>query len=157
MSLMSIQKAFYKGMNKVFKTLFTEECEYCFLEEYFNVPNEVYGENKTKVYGEPIKLSASVRNSFEKDELPIGAVNVNCIITVPTQQMISNGLISGKEATLEELDTLQKGKFCYKGIEYLVSYVSMQTHVGDSYQFYKFFCYIDKKEDMLYARNENDR
>lgn len=153
---MTIQKAFYKGMNKVFKTLFTEECEYYFMEEYFNTVNEVYGENKSKEYGEPIKLSASVRNNFEKEELPIGVINVSCIITVPTQQMINGGLIAGREATLEELNTLQKGKFRYKDIEYLISYVSMQTHVGDSFQFYKFYCYIDKNEDMLYARHEND-
>lgn len=142
MSLQGIKKPFYKGMNKVFKTLFTEECEFCFMGD--TLVDDIYGESTSKVYEEPIKLSASVRNSFKKEELPIGVTDVTCIITVPTLQMIDKGLIVNNEATFEEIEKLRKGIFRYKGISYLVNYVSMQTHIGDTYQFYKFFCYIDK-------------
>ena len=129
-------------MNKVFKTLFTDECEFCFMGD--SLIDDIYNESTSKVYEDPIKLSASVRNNFKKEEIPIGVTNVTCIITVPALQMINNNLIASNEATLEEIEKLRKGIFRYKGITYLVNYVSMQTHIGDSYQFYKFFCYIDK-------------
>lgn len=151
MSLVSIRKSFYKGMNKVFKTLFTEVCEY----HYLVSPGDesIYQESLIKEYGEPIFLSASVRTTFEKGELPIEAVNVDCVITVPTQQMLDNELIIESPPSLDVLNDLQKGKFIYKGVEFLVSYVSFGTHIGDSFQFYKFYCYIDKKEGS-YAQDE---
>lgn len=152
MSLLSIRKSFFKGMNKVFKTLFTEVCAYHYLVSPEETEN-IYQERVIKEYGEPIFLSASVRTDFKKGDLPIEAVNVDCIITVPTQQMLDNGLIVESPPHLDVLNDLQKGKFVYNGIEFLISYVSFGTHIGDSFQFYKFYCYIAKKEDS-HAENE---
>ena len=70
-------------------------------------------------------------------------VQVDAVITVPTKQLILNGI---SRSTEEDLSILSRGKISYKGIDYLIHHVVPKTLVADEWQMYDFICFIDKKE-----------
>lgn len=140
--LLRIQKKFFKGMDKVFRSLFTEEVFFCFMDE--NTPvDDVYNESEDKRYLSQYPLTGKVVTEFKRSELPIEDIRVDCIVTLPAKQLLDYGLVS-ENITNKELEDLKKGVIIYKGLEYLIDYVHPKTLVADAWQFYAFYCYIDR-------------
>ena len=140
---LSIQKAFLDGINLAFSIMFTQEVELFLMDERKTDIN-IYNETPLKRYQDKgCKLVAKVLTTFEQGEQPIEGVQVDAVITVPTKQLILNGI---SRSTEEDLSILSRGKISYKGIDYLIHHVVPKTLVADEWQMYDFICFIDKKE-----------
>ena len=140
---LSIQKAFLDGINLAFSIMFTQEVE-LFLMDDRKTDINIYNETPLKRYQDKgYKLVAKVLTTFEQGEQPIEGVQVDAVITVPTKQLILNGI---SRSTEEDLSILSRGKISYKGIDYLIHHVVPKTLVADEWQMYDFICFIDKKE-----------
>lgn len=137
-----IQNAFLDGMNEVYSIMFTDQVEFRFLDVEQTKVN-VYQETTAKVYSkDPILLVGRVVTTFEQGEKPVEAVQTDAVISIPTKQLILNGI---PHDTDQDLETLKKGKFTYRGIDYVIDIVSPTTLVADVWQVYKFSCRVEKK------------
>lgn len=141
---LSIQNAFLDGMEEVYKTLFTEEVDFSFLDETASKTN-VYDETPQKVYCEPIRLVGKVSTDFKQGEQFVEGIHIDCTITIPTKQLISAEIPRKSYADLERL---RKGRFFYKGYNYLVKKVAPRTLVADEWHFYEFSCYVDTMSSL---------
>lgn len=142
---LNIQNAFLDGMEEVYKTLFTEEIEFAFLDEESTKTN-IYGETSEKVYLEPIKLIGKATTNFEQGEQPVEGIHVDCVITIPTKQFITNEI---PRSTFADFERLRKGKFFYKGYEYLVKKVEPRTLIADEWHFYTFYCEVETESSLV--------
>ena len=106
----------------------------------------VYDEVLNKSYKPSISLVGKLTTTFTKGEEPIEGVQVEAVFTIPTKQLISNGVPHKSEL---DLDTLKKGKLSYAGTEYLVDKVVPKTLVADMWQMYDFYCHVDKKSSLI--------
>jgi hypothetical protein len=142
----SIQREFLDGMNEVFTSIFNNEVMLYLMDEENTVVNKLYGETADKVYKEPIALAAKIVTKFKKDELPEMTVNIDAVITVPTKQLMINNV---PRDTMQDLLTLTKGKISYKQvIVYMIELVRPKVLIDDEWQFYDFYCYVPKGENV---------
>lgn len=141
-SYSNIRNAFLDGMNEVFTTMFTDKVKLFLLDTNLTYTN-IYKESPQKVYSTPVSLSAKVVPTFEQGENSVEGIQISAEITVPTKQLILNNI---PRFTEEDLETLRKAKFEYKGCEYLIEKVAPRTLVADEWQFYVFSCRVDKKK-----------
>lgn len=142
---LGIQNAFLDGMEEVYQTLFTEEIDFAFLDEESTKTN-IYGEAcEEKSYCEPIRLIGKVNTDFKQGELPVEGVHIDCKVTIPTKQLITNKIPRESQADLEKL---RKGKFSYKGYDYLVTKIEPRTLIANEWHFYVFYCYVDTNSSL---------
>lgn len=139
---LSIQNAFLDGINEVFQIMFTDECKMYLMDTDSTVTN-IYKESKKKTYKEPVDIVAKIVVGSKHDEDPFMGNAITATITVPTKQLLQNGISFQTE---EDLDNLCKSKFHFDGVTYLTDVVSPRTLVAGIYQMYEFKCSVDKKE-----------
>lgn len=144
MADLEIQNAFLDGIEEIFSIMFTDRLQLSLLNEEDTSVN-VYEESSEKVYYDPIQLIGRIQTNFVKGEHPNEGVLSDAIITIPTKQLISKGV---PHQTLNDFETLKKGKFSYDGFEYLIDLVEPSTLVADKWQMYKFTC-RDKAKTSL--------
>ena len=145
MADLSIQNAFLDGLEEVYSIMFTNRIKFSLLDEKATSVN-VYEETLSKKYLDPIPLIGRVQTTFTQGTEPIESVQIDATISIPTKQLISNGL---PHTTESDLETLRKGKFEYDGFEYLVEKVVPKTLVADKWQVYDFICKVDKKSSLM--------
>lgn len=144
MADLEIQNAFLDGIEEIFSIMFTDDLQFSFLNTEATKTN-VYGETPVKAYHNPIPLIGRITTTMIQGENPIETVQVDAVITIPTKQLVTKKIPHKTEVDLE---TLKRGKFSYKGIEYLVSEVKPKTLVADMWQMYDFMCSVDKKTSL---------
>ena len=140
-----IQNAFLDGIEEIFSIMFTNRIHLYHLDEkstQVNIYDEVVDE---KVYHDPTILIGRIQTTFTQGELPVEGVQIDAVITIPTKQLITNGIL---HETQEDLEALKKAKFSYDDIEYLVEKVVPKTLVADKWQMYDFMCRVDKKSSL---------
>lgn len=150
MADLSIQNAFLDGMEEVYGALFTDVLTFSFLDEEKTKTN-IYGETQEKVYSDPIQLIGKVNTDFKQGEQPVEGVHIDCTVTIPTKQLITNNIPRTSE---DDIEKLKKGKFTYKGYDYLIALVSPRTLIADEWHFYVFSCYVDTNSSL--KREENN-
>lgn len=135
--------AFLEGIQELFQIMFNDKkVLYCPMDTEKTKIN-IYEEAPQKYYLDGIPLSAKIVTTFTKEQLPVQDLKVDAIVTIATKELMDNNLMTFK---LDNLKEMQKGKINYKDVEYLISYIQPKTLVGDIWQFFDFFCYVDKKE-----------
>jgi len=139
-----IQNAFLDGMEEVFSIMFSDAVYVSLLDEESTEVN-VYGETPSKVYHEPKKLIGRVKTDFEKGEEPIQGIEIDALITFPAKQIINSDL---PYQSLDDFETLRRGKITFKNVSYLIEKVQPKTLVADAWQFYDFYCRVDKNESF---------
>lgn len=144
MADLSIQNAFLDGIEEIYSTLFTDSVYFSYLDEDMTETN-VYGESREKRYLTPIKLVGRVNTSFEKGNEYVEGINIDCVITIPTKQLITYNIPCETE---EDFEVLRKGMFTYGSIQYLVTKVSPRTLIADKWHLYDFHCSVDKKSSL---------
>lgn len=145
MADLSIQNAFLDGIEEIFSIMFTDRLLLSLLDEEETIRN-IYDETSKKVYSNPIQLIGRIQTTFTQGEDPVEGVQVDAIITLPTKQLITKKI---PHQTMEDLETLKKGKFSYDGIEYLIEKVVPKTLVADKWQMYDFICKLETKSSLL--------
>ena len=153
MADLSIQNAFLDGIEEIFSIMFTDRIELSHLDAKsteVNIYDEVI---EDKVYHDPILLVGRIQTTFTQGELPIEGVQIDAVITIPTKQFITKGILHETE---EDLEALKKAKFSYDGFEYLVDKVVPKTLVADKWQMYDFMCHKDKKSSLQSFSQEDE-
>ena len=145
MADLTIQNAFLDGIEEIFSIMFTDRLQLRLLDEEATQTN-IYEETTDKVYLDPIPLVGRIQTTFEHGENPVESVNIDAVITIPTQQLITNQI---PHETESDLEVLKKANFVYDGFEYLVEKVVPKTLVADKWQMYYFNCRVDKKSSLV--------
>ena len=139
-----IADAFLKGMETIFKTMFTESIELYLLNEYGTKTN-IYDETEKKLYKTPIELAGKIITTFEKGEEPIEGIKVDAVVSIPTKQLIDTQV---SHSTPQDLETLKKAKIVYGSTTYLVDLVKPKTLIADVWQVYDFVCHIEPDSSL---------
>lgn len=138
----SIRKDFVEGVNEIFTTLFNSGVEdgiRLYLLSESTTPN-VYGENKYKVYKEPLTLVAKAEITPTTDVNYVEEVKDNAVFTVPLKSLNDNNL----GVTNDDLDTLRKGVIEFHGTYYDILNILPKAYIEDVFLMYSFVCKENK-------------
>ena len=135
----SYSQKYLKGMYKLYTKLLAKNIYFSYLDVEKSKPT-IYGEAKTKVYGEPIKLLGRIYAPTELGIQPVNKVEFDAVVRICTKSLNDNNVPHNPE----DYDTLMGGKFTYDGRDYLITRIEPSDNVDDIYIFYDFYCSMPK-------------
>ena len=145
----SVQRAFLKGLQKIYKELF-QYVYVRFMDHSRTVVDDVYGETHRKAYLKPIKMLGHFRRERSKDTDPVKSESETVTIKIPIHEFIDNGIEFTKQ---EDLEMLKQAVILFNGEAYQVDEVNPYSVVAGQYLMCTFDC--QKAED--YVPDEYDR
>lgn len=149
----SIRKDFVDGIQEIFTELFTDGVNdglnLYFLSEQ-TLADDVYGEQKYKVYKKPILLVCNAQLTPTLGEQAIEVYKDMVQFKVPLKSLEEHNI----SVTHEGLDKLRKCVIEFHNVFYVVENVSPVTFVEDTYLVYKFECKEDRKMTSVILETE---
>lgn len=147
MADLSIRNDFIEGVQEVFTTLLNEGVSDG-IDLYFLSPNtkaNVYGENKGKVYKQPIKLVAQARLNPVHGEQDTESVKQQAQFVVPLKDLNDKEV----DVSTKGLEVLRRGVIGFHDTFYTIDNVTPKAYVEDVFLLYTFDC----SEDLDMGRN----
>lgn len=142
MADLSIRKDFVDGVQDIFTTLFndgvTDGLDLYLLSQ--NTKNNVYGENKYKMYQAPKRLSTQARLTPTQGEEDIKGIKDQAVFVVPLKSLQDRGL----GVTNDDLDIMRKGVIAFHGVFYTIDNILPKAYIEDVFLMYHFVCTEDK-------------
>ena len=140
----SIRKDFVDGLQEIYTTLFTDGVNdglYLYFLSDKTVEDEVYSEQKYKVYKKPILLVCNAQLSPTLGEQTVEVIKENAVFKVPLKTLEEHEI----GVTNADLEKLRKCIIKFHGVYYNVENVSPITFIEDTYLVYRFDCKEDKQ------------
>lgn len=139
-----IQKAFINGVQTIFTTLFNNGSEndgvYYYPLDTENSTINVYGEQKAKLYKDPLLLVCKATISPTKGEQDVEEVKNQAEFVVTLKSLVNNDL----GVTDKDLEIMRRGIMKFKGVCYLIDNIVPKAYVEDVFLMYTFYCTEDK-------------
>ena len=143
-----IQKAFVNGVQTIFTTLFNNGSEndgvYYYPLDTENYTINVYGEQKAKLYKDPLLLVCKATISPTKGEQDVEEVRNTAEFVVTLKSLVNNNL----GVTNKDLETMRRGIMKFKGVCYLIDNIVPKAYVEDVFLMYTFYCTEDKNIEV---------
>lgn len=143
-----IQKAFVNGVQTIFTTLFNNGSEndgvYYYPLDTENSTINVYGEQKAKLYKDPLLLVCKATISPTKGEQDVEEVKNQAEFVVTLKSLVNNNL----GVTNKDLETMRRGIMKFKGVCYLIDNIVPKAYVEDVFLMYTFYCTEDKNIEV---------
>lgn len=143
-----IQKAFINGVQTIFTTLFNNGSEndgvYYYPLDTENSTINVYGEQKAKLYKDPLLLVCKATISPTKGEQDVEEVKNQAEFVVTLKSLVDNNL----GVTNKDLETMRRGIMKFKGVCYLIDNIVPKAYVEDVFLMYTFYCTEDKNIEV---------
>ena len=143
-----IQKAFVNGVQTIFTTLFNNGSEndgvYYYPLDTENSTINVYGEQKAKLYKDPLLLVCKATISPTKGEQDVEEVRNTAEFVVTLKSLVNNNL----GVTNKDLETMRRGIMKFKGVCYLIDNIVPKAYVEDVFLMYTFYCTEDKNIEV---------
>lgn len=143
-----IQKAFINGVQTIFTTLFNNGSEndgvYYYPLDTENSTINVYGEQKAKLYKDPLLLVCKATISPTKGEQDVEEVKNQAEFVVTLKSLVNNNL----GVTNKDLETMRRGIMKFKGVCYLIDNIVPKAYVEDVFLMYTFYCTEDKNIEV---------
>lgn len=143
-----IQKAFINGVQTIFTTLFNNGSEndgvYYYPLDTENSTINVYGEQKAKLYKDPLLLVCKATISPTKGEQDVEEVKNQAEFVVTLKSLVNNDL----GVTDKDLEIMRRGIMKFKGVCYLIDNIVPKAYVEDVFLMYTFYCTEDKNIEV---------
>lgn len=137
----SIRKDFVDGVQEIFTTLFNDGVNDG-LDLYLlstQTKQNVYGENKVKIYQNPIKLVAQAHINPTQGEQDVETVKGVADFVVPLKDLQDKGL----DVSTKGLEILRKGVIDFHGTYYIIDNIVPKAYIEDVFLMYTFYCTED--------------
>lgn len=154
MADLSIRKDFVDGIYDVFATLFNDGVSdgvklYLLSDK---TTTNVYGENKYKMYKEPILLVAKAQLTPTLGGQDVETIKDKAIFTIPLKAFEDNNL----GVTNKDLDELRKGVIEFHNVFYTIDNISPKAYIEDVFLMYQFDCTEDKNTSSILVEEKEE-
>ena len=153
MADLSIRKDFVDGVQEIFTTLFndgvSDGIKLYLLNE--NTKTNVYGENKYKMYKQPIGLPAKATLTPTQGVEDIKGIKDQATFVVPLKALQNNDL----GVTNADLDKMRKGVIEFHGVFYTIDNILPKAYIEDVFLMYQFVCTEDKNVKSILVEEVN--
>lgn len=138
----SIRKDFVDGVQEIFTTLFNDGVNdglnlYLMSDK---TTNNVYGENKYKIYQQPKMLATQARLTPTQGEQDVEGIKDSVVFVVPLKSLQERGL----GVTNADLEIMRKGVIEFHSVYYAVENILPKAYIEDVFLMYHFVCKEEK-------------
>ena len=155
MADLSIRKDFVEGVQEIFTTLFndgvTDGLDLYLMSENTS-SNNVYRENKYKMYKAPKRLVTQARLTPTQGEKDVEVIKDKAIFVVPLRSLQDNNL----GVTNNDLDIMRKGMIKFHGVYYTIDNILPKAYIEDVFLMYYFVCTEDKYTTEILIEESGD-
>lgn len=136
----SIQNAFLKGVQLVYRKMFLDDIKFRLLDESSTIKDSVYDEPVTsKVYQPPIILVGHIVTKRDIVKDPDKGIRETTVFKIPTQEFIDHKI----PYSPADYATLQKAVIIREGEAFRVDLVEPESNLAGEYILFKFECTLD--------------
>lgn len=155
MADLSIRKDFVEGVQEIFTTLFndgvTDGLDLYLMSENTS-SNNVYRENKYKMYKAPKRLVTQARLTPTQGEKDVEVIKDKAVFVVPLRSLQDNNL----GVTNNDLDIMRKGMIKFHGVYYTIDNILPKAYIEDVFLMYYFVCTEDKYTTEILIEESGD-
>lgn len=155
MADLSIRKDFVDGVQEIFTTLFndgvTDGLDLYLMSENTS-SNNVYRENKYKMYKAPKRLVTQARLTPTQGEKDVEVIKDKAVFVVPLRSLQDNNL----GVTNNDLDIMRKGMIKFHGVFYTIDNILPKAYIEDVFLMYYFVCTEDKYTTEILIEESGD-
>lgn len=155
MADLSIRKDFVDGVQEIFTTLFndgvTDGLDLYLMSENTS-SNNVYRENKYKMYKVPKRLVTQARLTPTQGEKDVEVIKDKAVFVVPLRSLQDNNL----GVTNNDLDIMRKGMIKFHGVYYTIDNILPKAYIEDVFLMYYFVCTEDKYTTEILIEESGD-
>ena len=155
MADLSIRKDFVDGVQEIFTTLFndgvTDGLDLYLMSENTS-SNNVYRENKYKMYKAPKRLVTQARLTPQQGEKDVEVIKDKAVFVVPLRSLQDNNL----GVTNNDLDIMRKGMIKFHGVYYTIDNILPKAYIEDVFLMYYFVCTEDKYTTEILIEESGD-
>lgn len=155
MADLSIRKDFVDGVQEIFTTLFndgvTDGLDLYLMSENTS-SNNVYRENKYKMYKAPKRLVTQARLTPTQGEKDVEVIKDKAVFVVPLRSLQDNNL----GVTNNDLDIMRKGMIKFHGVYYTIDNILPKAYIEDVFLMYYFVCTEDKYTTEILIEESGD-
>lgn len=155
MADLSIRKDFVEGVQEIFTTLFndgvTDGLDLYLMSENTS-SNNVYRENKYKMYKAPKRLVTQARLTPTQGEKDVEVIKDKAVFVVPLRSLQDNNL----GVTNNDLDIMRKGVIEFHGVYYTIDNILPKAYIEDVFLMYHFVCTEDKYTTEILIEENGD-
>ena len=155
MADLSIRKDFVEGVQEIFTTLFndgvTDGLDLYLMSENTS-SNNVYRENKYKMYKAPKRLVTQARLTPTQGEKDVEVIKDKAVFVVPLKSLQDNNL----GVTNNDLDIMRKGMIKFHGVYYTIDNILPKAYIEDVFLMYYFVCTEDKYTTEILIEESGD-
>ena len=155
MADLSIRKDFVDGVQEIFTTLFndgvTDGLDLYLMSENTS-SNNVYRENKYKMYKAPKRLVTQARLTPTQGEKDVEVIKDKAVFVVPLKSLQDNNL----GVTNNDLDIMRKGMIKFHGVYYTIDNILPKAYIEDVFLMYYFVCTEDKYTTEILIEESGD-
>ena len=153
MTDLSIRKDFVDGVQEIFTTLFndgvTDGLNLYLISENTS-SNNVYKENKYKVYKKPKRLVTQARLTPTQGDKDVEGIRDKAVFIVPLKSLQDNDL----GVTNDDLDVMRRGVIEFQGVLYTIENILPKAYIEDVFLMYHFICIEDKYADEILVEED---
>ena len=155
MADLSIRKDFVDGVQEIFTTLFndgvTDGLDLYLMSENTS-SNNVYRENKYKMYKAPKRLVTQARLTPTQGEKDVEVIKDKAVFVVPLRSLQDNNL----GVTNNDLDIMRKGMIKFHDVYYTIDNILPKAYIEDVFLMYYFVCTEDKYTTEILIEESGD-
>lgn len=155
MADLSIRKDFVDGVQEIFTTLFndgvTDGLDLYLMSENTS-SNNVYRENKYKMYKAPKRLVTQARLTPTQGEKDVEVIKDKAVFVVSLRSLQDNNL----GVTNNDLDIMRKGMIKFHGVFYTIDNILPKAYIEDVFLMYYFVCTEDKYTTEILIEESGD-
>ena len=155
MADLSIRKDFVDGVQEIFTILFndgvTDGLDLYLMSENTS-SNNVYRENKYKMYKAPKRLVTQARLTPTQGEKDVEVIKDKAVFVVPLRSLQDNNL----GVTNNDLDIMRKGMIKFHGVYYTIDNILPKAYIEDVFLMYYFVCTEDKYTTEILIEESGD-
>ena len=155
MADLSIRKDFVDGVQEIFTTLFNEGVTDgldLYLMSENTSSNNVYRENKYKMYKAPKRLVTQARLTPTQGEKDVEVIKDKAVFVVPLKSLQDNNL----GVTNNDLDIMRKGMIKFHDVYYTIDNILPKAYIEDVFLMYHFVCTEDKYTTEIMIEESHD-
>ena len=155
MADLSIRKDFVDGVQEIFTTLFNEGVTDgldLYLMSENTSSNNVYRENKYKMYKAPKRLVTQARLTPTQGEKDVEVIKDKAVFVVPLRSLQDNNL----GVTNNDLDIMRKGMIKFHDVYYTIDNILPKAYIEDVFLMYHFVCTEDKYTTEIMIEESDD-
>lgn len=155
MADLSIRKDFVDGVQEIFTTLFNEGVTDgldLYLMSENTSSNNVYRENKYKMYKAPKRLVTQAILTPTQGEKDVEVIKDKAVFVVPLKSLQDNNL----GVTNNDLDIMRKGMIKFHDVYYTIDNILPKAYIEDVFLMYHFVCTEDKYTTEIMIEESDD-